>query len=322
MVAPRQDGQTARSRDGSAFATGVLGLAASVATSRRRRAAMTGQPVVDYYDSCGHHYPLMWHDAASQAMHFGYHDREVAGHADALQRMNGALADAAQIRPGERVLDAGCGTGGSTMWLARHRQVEAVGISLVGSQVGRARRHALHRGVAGVDFAVRDFAATGWRGEGFDVVWALEAFCHAPDKAAALREWGRLLSPGGRIVIGDGFVANDRARTDTRLQRMCTGWALPGLASEDEVGRWLREAGLVDIRVRDITAHVMPSSRRMWAVASWFRPPAQLLVGMGRMTHREFANVDAAIAQHGSLRRGAWRYMLVTARKPSRGGQM
>lgn len=303
----------------SAFATGVIGLAASVITSRRRRMAPTGDTIVDYYHSCGHHYPLMWHDSYSQAMHFGYHDAGTRGHRDALSAMNRALADAAEVRPGERVLDAGCGTGGSTLWLARERGAQSVGISLVGSQIGRARRLALRRRAVGVAFAVRDFSATGLPDGSFDVVWALESFCHARDKAATLAEWARLLRPGGRIVIGDGFANGDAAHADVRLQRMCTGWALPGLATLQEARAWLGDAGLVDVRVRDVTAHVMPSSRRMWAVAGWFSPPAALLAKLGRMNPRELANVDAAVAQHGSLRRGVWRYMLVTARKPQQG---
>ena len=49
--------------------------------------------------------------------------------------MNRVLADRAGIRPGQRVLDAGCGVGGSSLWLAEQRGAAVVGITPVASQV-------------------------------------------------------------------------------------------------------------------------------------------------------------------------------------------
>ena len=70
-------------------------------------------------------------------------------HRQALVRNNEVLADIAAVQPGERVLDAGCGVGGSSCWLAQHREATVVGITLVPDQVARARAIARARGCRG-----------------------------------------------------------------------------------------------------------------------------------------------------------------------------
>ncbi len=83
--------------------------------------------------------------------------------------MNRALADRIGMRPGQRVLDAGCGVGGSALWLAREGGVEVVGVTLVASQVERARRFAAEVGMAErVTFALDDYASRSFPAGAFD----------------------------------------------------------------------------------------------------------------------------------------------------------
>src|SRR6476646_11694 len=105
--------------------------------------------VVRYYDDTWLDYRLVWLKPSNFAIHFGYHDDdERRSHADALVQMNRVLADLARIGQGQRVLDAGCGVGGSSLWLAEHRGAQVLGITPVGSQVARARAFARHRGLS------------------------------------------------------------------------------------------------------------------------------------------------------------------------------
>ncbi len=104
------------------------------------------------------------------------------------------------------MLDAGCGLGGSAIWLAQQFGAEVVGVNLVASQVYRARRSAYRHGVSDrVRFERRDFTRTGFPEGNFDVVWAIESICHTSDKPAFLVEARRLLKPGGRLVVADLF---------------------------------------------------------------------------------------------------------------------
>jgi hypothetical protein len=77
--------------------------------------------VVAYYDQTWLDYRLLWLNPRNLSVHFGYTDATTRDHADALLNMNRELADRAAIGPRDRVLDAGCGVGGSSFWLAEER---------------------------------------------------------------------------------------------------------------------------------------------------------------------------------------------------------
>ena len=104
--------------------------------------------LIRYYDDTWLDYRLVWLTPGNFAIHFGYHDHARRSHAEALVEMNRMLADIAQIGQGHRVLDAGCGVGGSSLWLAENRGASVLGITPVRSQVARARAFARRRGLS------------------------------------------------------------------------------------------------------------------------------------------------------------------------------
>src|SRR6266480_8097043 len=93
-------------------------------------------------------YRMLWLNPQNRAIHFGYWDEHTHSHTESLLNMNRVLASHLDIRSGQRILDAGCGVGGSAIWLAKTFDVEVVGITLADSQVDRARHHARQQGVA------------------------------------------------------------------------------------------------------------------------------------------------------------------------------
>src|SRR5215472_5655574 len=102
----------------------------------------------DYYDQTWLDYRMLWLNPQNKAIHFGYWDEHTHSHGQSLLNMNRVLASNIGIRKGQRVLDAGCGIGGSSIWLAQTYGVEVVGITPVASQVERARRYAQKQGIA------------------------------------------------------------------------------------------------------------------------------------------------------------------------------
>ncbi len=74
--------------------------------------------VLRYYNETRWDYKHLWQSDKTLAIHFGYYDEQATTHRKAVERMNGALAAAAAINSSDLVLDAGCGMGGSTIWLA------------------------------------------------------------------------------------------------------------------------------------------------------------------------------------------------------------
>src|SRR5688572_8590333 len=119
------------------------------------------QRIVDYYHSTENAYRDSWDLDNSLAIHYGYWDEKVHSFSESLIRMNEIMADASYIKTGEEVLDAGCGVGGSSIYLARHRGAKVTGITLSERQVRNAHRHAHNAGVENmVQFTVMDYCST------------------------------------------------------------------------------------------------------------------------------------------------------------------
>ncbi|PZS38317.1 MAG: SAM-dependent methyltransferase [Pseudonocardiales bacterium] len=278
------------------------------------------EAIVGYYDETWLDYRIMWLNKDNLAVHFGYTDDSTRSHTDALKNMNRVLADRVAIRPGERVLDAGCGVGGSSLWLATERSAEVVGITLADRQAAMARGHALRRGVTDrVHFEVADFTATPFPDAAFDVVWAVESLCHAPRKAAFYREAARLLRPGGRVVVAD-FVRAARPLDpigERLLHEWLDGWAVPDIDTSGEHLEHLAAAGFAEPRLDDVTTHTRPSLRRLYRMAYWTYPLAVLGRVTGVRSEVQHGNVIASIRQYQALRRDAWFYSILSATKPA-----
>lgn len=113
-----------------------------------------------------------------------------------------------QPRPGERVVDVGCGGGIDSLVAASMvgPRGEVIGVDMTPAMLAKARASAAAAGTANVDFRAGFAEALpvedGWA----DVVISNGVLNLMPDKVAALREMARVLKPGGRLQIGDILV--------------------------------------------------------------------------------------------------------------------
>ena len=112
------------------------------------------------------------------------------------RRLVAALLDA-QLSAGEdrRILDAGCGTGGTSVWLRRYGAV--VGVDLAGEAAPFWRERGLAAAARG------SVAALPFRDGCFDVVTCLDVLYHrqVADEDAVLAEFWRVLRPGGLLLL-------------------------------------------------------------------------------------------------------------------------
>ena len=104
---------------------------------------------------------------------------------------------------------------------------------------------------------------------------AIESVCHSLEKRTFLKEARRLLKPGGRLILADGFATKRQgdAVDQQRMQSWLKGWACSNpLDQADTFRSKLEEEGFRNIQFFDITANVMPSSQRLYGV-SWLAIP-------------------------------------------------
>jgi SAM-dependent methyltransferase len=136
----------------------------------------------------------------------GDEGRYWADHADefdaALRRYTPRFLDAARLSPSDRVLDVGCGTGGTAVEAARRvPQGSVLGVDLSSAMVDVARRHAAHAGLGNVTFEQADAQIHPFDPEAFVVVLARTSAMFFGDRPAAFAHLARALRPGGRLVL-------------------------------------------------------------------------------------------------------------------------
>ena len=169
-----------------------------------------------------------------------------------------------QLPAGSRVLDVGCGIGGSARILARDYGLDVLGISISPAQIKRATQ--LTPQSLSCHFAVMDALDLELDDESFDAVWSVEAGPHMPDKQRFADELLRVLKPSGRLAVADW---NRRDLVEGPLDRqerwvmhqLLTQWAHPEFASIRGFRQNLENSPYQrgEIRTGDWTEATLPS---------------------------------------------------------------
>ena len=103
---------------------------------------------------------------------------------------------------GEVVVDVACGTGGPGLWIAQQTGTSLIGVDPSPAGLAAARQRAARTGLDDRSrFEQGSFEHTHLTGSSADVVMSIEAFQYAPNKRAGLREFARILRPGGRLGL-------------------------------------------------------------------------------------------------------------------------
>jgi ubiquinone/menaquinone biosynthesis C-methylase UbiE len=144
-------------------------------------------------------------------MWYWYDREDDAGLTEAVHRITRKVSETLGLRPGEHVLDAGCGPGETAVFLAKTYGVSVTGVNVSAFELTRAQERAQDAGVADqARFQYGDFMALPFPDNTFDAVLALESLQNAPELDQVLRELFRVLRPGGRISFSDFSLESNR----------------------------------------------------------------------------------------------------------------
>jgi len=226
-----------------------------------------------------------------------------------------------QLPRGSRVLDVGCGIGGSARILARDYGFDVLGISISPGQIQRAQD--LTPSDLSCRFAVMDALDLQLPSESFDAVWSVEAGPHMPDKQLYADELLRVLKPHGLLAVADWNRRDPSVKPLNRLERwvmhqLLVQWAhpefasIPGFRNNLEASRWAQ--GL-EVSTGDWSAETLPS----WidSILEGVRRPAAVL-GLGpKAVLMGLRETPTLLLMHWGFATGMMQFGVFRTRKPA-----
>ena len=161
-----------------------------------------------------------------------------------------------ELQPGTTALEVACGSGGMTCRMALETGATCTGVDInplgVEAATTRARDQQLS---SRVSFQVVDAGARlQFAGGSFDAIFCNDSINHFPRRTNVLRDWHRLLRPGGRLLFTDPIVVTGQLTGDEMRDRSSIGYFLFTPLGHNE--RILAECGFTVLEVRDVTEAV------------------------------------------------------------------
>lgn len=223
--------------------------------------------IQQYYDIAGPDYESWSPDFN---MHFGYCRKftDIFSLERMLVNMNEEVISRLQLDLNSKahIADLGCGMG----TVARHTVTKyplasVTGVTISSWQLEKGTELTHHAGLQGkVKIVNENFEQLSFDKETFSHVYAIESACHATSdsKELFIAEMARVLQQGGRFCIADGFLKNNGKKPRFfrwLYKRIANYWAVPGFACITDFENKLKEYGLKDIQVREISYRIAPS---------------------------------------------------------------
>ena len=278
--------------------------------------------IIEYYSETGMDYEP-WSRRFN--MHFGYYrwglnpfNRE-----QMLDEMNRQVIERLDLDYArENTLgDLGCGVGTTARFAIEHfPRLKVTAATIVPWQIEIAKQLTTESKYDGrLNYQLSDYCDLDLPEGACDGAYAIESSCYdkRKDKLGFLTEAYRILAPGARLVVADGFT---KGRKRTRLfnyfyRRVCRGWALQDFAGRDEFVDALEQLGFEDIRVQEASWRValsvsyVPWVSIKYFFKSIFRSKSDRRIQMGHF----IAPVYGILM---GLHRGQYGYHIISARKP------
>lgn len=271
--------------------------------------------VIDYYNTreSKHGYILF----LKGTKHFGYY--KPGDHpwqfSKALRQMEALLAQKLNLPKSAKVLDAGCGMGDVASFLAKNQKLNIEGIDILDFNIMEAKKRIVERSLADkINVQVMSYENMHFDDSTFDGAYTMETFVHSDNPERALREFYRVLKPGGKLVMFEysrdaDYVMSPKAAKDfADMNRLAAMPAFQQL-NHGVLEEYLQKAGFKDTQTEDITMHMMPMVKVFAYVA--FVPVA--LLSLFGLRHKLVNGMSGVILwKH----RKHFRYNVYIATKP------
>ena len=233
-----------------------------------QRESLRAEQVVEYFEHC--HDAYRKYHSSEGAVHMALNDADrfdPDGFYGQARLFEQGWASAPDGGPKD-VLEIAFGQGFNLAYLARrHPRRRFAGIDITPAHLELARSRMQREGLGNVDVALGDLHRLPYRDASFDEVLCLEAFCYATDLRQALGEVARVLRPGGRFTLFDGYLLRppqsmslDEALASELVAR---GMAIEQLQVLDELLGVAKSLGLQTRTLNALEERVLPNLRKL-----------------------------------------------------------
>lgn len=225
------------------------------------------ETIIDYYSQAGMDYEP-W--STNFNMHFGYFswglnpfNREAL-----LNEMNLQVCRRLSLVQdrwtNNKVIDLGCGVGATARFCVQHyKSTQIQGVTIVPWQIDQAQQMTSELDANCINYDLADYSNLPYPEQSFNGAYALESSCydHGSDKLAFLKEAYRVLKPGARLVVADGFRKTKKANGffEFCYKQVCKGWSLDTFANIHDFKAAMQAVGFKDIVIEDISWKISPS---------------------------------------------------------------
>lgn len=251
--------------------------------------------------------------------HFGYYPDGINNITEKKAQilMQELLAENLDIKKNQLILDAGCGQGFVSTYLAGKYGCRIKGITIVPFEVKKAKKLAERFGLShSVEYSIMDYSNTSFNDNEFDAIYTMESFVHSPDAYSTLRELLRILKPGGKLVMFEYTISEDSEFTD--YERKMTGIIISRSAMEslksmkhDSFAKLLKSAGFESVSQQDISKHMLHSLGKLSKLAK----VPYFFINLINL-NESFINVTAAAEIYKVAQKGLFKYNIFIAKKP------
>jgi tocopherol O-methyltransferase len=280
------------------------------------------QQIQQFYDASSG----LWEGIWGEHMHHGYYGVDGQRKIDRRQAQIDLIEELLRwseyqttVGTTPKIIDIGCGIGGSSLYLADKLAAEVVGITLSPVQANRATERSIAAGLKDVStFKVANALDIPYEDNTFDLVWTLESGEHMPDKTKFLQECYRVLKPGGRLIFATWChrptdeIAGELTPAEIRhLDAIYEVYCLPYVISLPEYEEITNKCGFKDLRSADWSVAVAP----FWDVVIDSSIQPQAILGL---LQAGWKTIQAALSlqlMSQGYERGLIRFGLITATK-------
>jgi tocopherol O-methyltransferase len=266
--------------------------------------------IIEHYDVASPYYYSLW----GEHLHHGYWVRGDESKETAQIQLIEHLAQLANIKTGSRILDIGCGFGGSSLYLTKKYGASATGITISPVQVQMAKDAAAKTNLD-ASFLLMDAEDMRFA-QPFDLLWSVESISHYHDPRKFFASAVKFLKPGGCFALTDWFRKENLSPADKKefIEPIEKGMMVE-LRGMDDYSNFLVSSGLRVVHRQELTLHCAKSwdlgldiikDKTFWALA--------VKLGAGFVTY-----LKAFHAMRAGFASGNFVYGLFIAKMPENG---